>query len=245
MTASRRKEAPKKPLDTKAHGTVAALGSALGHEFADPSLLARALTHPSADGAPTRNNQRLEFLGDRVLGLIIAALLMKRYPGEPEGELSLRLTALVRGETLTQVARDMDLGSHLVLGPSEDEAAGRNKPASLANALEAVIAALYLDGGLAAAEAFVLRRFEPLIDQALPPAKDAKTALQEWAQARQVARPTYRTTSVGGSPHEPVFEIEVSIDGAEPVRATGGSKREAEHAAARLLLDDLLRRDHG
>jgi len=244
VAASRRASDLKKSVDADARSQALALAPLLGHSFENPASLARALTHPSADGAPTRNNQRLEFLGDRVLGLVIAALLMKRFPAEPEGTLSLRLSALVRGETLAQVARTLDLGRYLVLGASEAEGVGRDKPASLANALEAVIAALYLDGGLGAAEAFIARRFEPLLDQGLPPAKDAKTALQEWAQARKRPRPTYRTVTVGGTAHEPLFEIEVEIQGVEPVRATGGSKREAEHAAARLLLEALDRLCH-
>jgi ribonuclease-3 len=237
--AARRTSDPTKALEAKARRAAEELAPRLEHRFANPALLARALTHPSADGAPTRNNQRLEFLGDRVLGLVIADLVYRRYPGEPEGALALRLSTLVRGETLAAAARRLGFGRALVLGPSEDEPGGRDKTASLANAFEAVVAALYLDGGLAAAARFLEAALEPLLDAAAPPAKDAKTALQEWAQGHGRARPTYRTVASGGTPHAPRFEIEVAVEGAAPVVASGGSKREAEHEAARLLLAAL------
>jgi ribonuclease-3 len=241
----RRQDDARRALEASALHSANALQQSLGHRFDKPSLLGRALTHPSADGTPARNNQRLEFLGDRVLGLVVARLVFERFPREPEGALARRFTALVRGETLTQIGRGLGLGEALVLGASEEESGGRDKPASLANALEAVIAALYLDGGIEAAERFVLRHFAPLIDEAAPPPKDAKTALQEWAQARQRGRPSYRTVSVAGEAHAPSFEIEAAIEGLPPARASGASKREAEQAAAQALLERLSGDEHG
>jgi ribonuclease-3 len=243
VTAQRKDDA-RKALEARALEAAGALEPRLGHRFADPALLGRALTHPSADGAPTRNNQRLEFLGDRVLGLIAARLVFERFPAEPEGSLARRFNELVRAETLTAIGRALGLGEALVLGASEEEGDGRDKPASLANALEAVIAALYLDGGLDAAERFVRRRLEPLIDEAEPPPKDAKTALQEWAQGRGRGRPSYRTVAVSGAAHAPSFEVEVAIEGLAPARAGGASKREAEQAAAQALLERLHRGAH-
>ena len=241
----RRKDGTRKTLDARALEAAAALEPVLGHKFASPALLARALTHPSADGAPSRNNQRLEFLGDRVLGVVVASLLFRRFPAEAEGSLARRFSALVRGEALAKLARALGLGPALVLGASEAESNGRNKPASLANAFEAVIAALYLDGGFAVAERFVLRQVEPLIDEATPPPTDPKTALQEWAQARKKGRPAYQIVTISGEPHAPRFEVEVTIAGQVPVRAAGTSKREAEQAAAQSLLDRLALADHG
>ncbi|MGD9537903.1 MAG: ribonuclease III [Alphaproteobacteria bacterium] len=241
----RKKDDSRKALEARAHDAAAALQARLGHRFAEPALLGRALTHPSADGTPARNYQRLEFLGDRVLGLVAARLVFERFPAEPEGALARRFNELVRAETLTLIGRGLGLGEALVLGASEEEGGGRDKPANLANALEAVIAALYLDGGLDAAERFIRRHLEPLIDDAEPPPKDAKTALQEWAQARKLGRPSYRTVAVSGEAHAPSFEIEVEIEGAAPVRASGASKREAEQAAAQALLDRLRRAPHG
>ncbi len=244
MTA-RRKDVSRKTLDARALEAAAALEVSLGHRFADRTLLARALTHPSADGTPSRNNQRLEFLGDRVLGMVVAALLFRRFPAEVEGSLARRFSALVRGAALARLARELGLGPALVLGASEIESGGRDKSASLANAFEAVIAALYLDGGFAVAERFVASQIEPLIDESGPPPKDPKTALQEWAQARKRGRPAYQIVTISGEPHTPRFEVEVTIEGLTPMRAAGASKREAEQAAALALLDIVTLADHG
>jgi ribonuclease-3 len=237
--SARRKGEAHKDVEAKALAAAVVLAPLLGHRFTNPATLARALTHPSADGTPARNNQRLEFLGDRVLGLVIAQLVYRRFPAEPEGVLARRYNAVVRGETLARIARSLELGRHLVLGSSEVESGGHDKPAALANALEAVIAALYLDGGFETAERFIVERFEPRLVSKAPPSKDAKTALQEWAQARRHARPDYRIVRMAGEAHSPVFEVEVTIEGVRPARATGSSKREAEQAAAQALLERL------
>lgn len=220
-------------------GALDRLEERLGHRFREPALLRQALTHASA-AAPGASNERLEFLGDRVLGLIVAALLFERFPGETEGALARRFTALVRREALAHVAETIELGAHLVLSAGEEEAGGRANPGTLADACEAMIAALFLDGGLAAAEAFVRRRWLPLLDEAVPPPKDAKTALQEWAQDRGLPLPVYRETGRSGPAHAPTFSIEVQVAGRPPASASGPSKRAAEQSAAAELLRRLM-----
>lgn len=209
----------------------------LGHRFRRPELLWRALTHPSAAGNGAREYQRLEFLGDRVLGLIVAELLMQHFPAAAEGSLSMRSVALVRAETLADVAVEIGLGKHLILAKGEDEAGGRTNPALLADACEAVIAALYLDGGLEAAAGFVKAYWSPRLTAPAEPPRDAKTLLQEWAQARGKPLPEYRTVARAGPPHSPTFTVEARVEGLPPARAAGPSKRIAEQAAAGLLLD--------
>ena len=219
-----------------------ALTQALGHCFADPALLREALTHPSAERPARgegRNNDRLEFLGDRVLGLVIAEYLHGRFPAADAGELARRYNALVRRESLAQVAESINLGAYLTLSKSERASGGAAKPAILADACEAVLAALYLDGGLAPVRRFVVARFAPLVEVAAAAAKDAKTALQEFAHARNLGQPEYTVVEQAGPPHEPVFRISVAVAGAGAAVGQGRSKREAEQAAARSLLAAL------
>lgn len=216
------------------------LAALLGHRFARPALLREALTHPSTDphqrGAASFGYERLEFLGDRVLGLIVAEWLLERFPDEPEGALSRRHTALVRRETLAEIARGIDLGGQLILSAGEAEYGGRANEAILADACEAVIAALYLDGGLAAARNFLRSAFAEAIDRHDQPPTDAKTALQEWAQARGLPLPDYAVVARSGPDHKPQFVVEVAISGVPPMTATGNSKRVAERRAAAAML---------
>jgi ribonuclease-3 len=216
------------------------LTAALGHEFADPKLLREALAHPSTS-ATGRSYERLEFLGDRVLGLVVADLLMRRFPGEDEGDLARRFAALVSRDGLLAVARSLDLGRYLSLARGEEESGGRENPAILADACEAVIGALYLDGGFEAARRFVSAHWTSRIEADLAPPQDAKTALQEWAQAARKPLPVYRTTGTDGPSHEPVFHVEVEVEGYPPASASGPSKRAAERAAAAALLARLTR----
>lgn len=209
----------------------------LGHSFKDASLLDLALTHPSLGKSP--NNQRLEFLGDAVLGAIVAKLLYDTYPDEPEGELARRHAALVRGETLAAVARELGLGEALKVAASEARAGGRETASNLEDALEAVIGALYLDGGLEAAEQFILPRWQELAKSITTPPKDAKTALQEWAQARGLPVPAYTLKSSTGPAHAPTFTIEVALPGHPPAEAEAASKRAAEQLAAEILLRNV------
>lgn len=211
----------------------------LGHEFADPSLLVRALTHSSMSSPNRDDNQRLEFLGDRVLGLVMAEALLAHDSAATEGQLAPRFNALVRKEACADVAREVDLGTVLKLGRSEMLSGGRRKMALLGDAMEAVIAAVYVDAGFEAARAMVLRLWGGRIGAVKEDARDAKTALQEWAQARGLPPPDYAETARSGPDHAPVFTIEARLQSGEHVSATAGSKRQAEQAAARALLDTL------
>jgi ribonuclease III len=220
----------------------AAFEQALGHVFRDSRLLAQALTHPSLQARPggaRTDYERLEFLGDRVLGLVIAELLYHRFDAEPEGALAKRLAVLVRREALAEVAGAIGLDQVIQLARGEEDSGGRANPAILADACEAVIGALYLDGGLAPARAFIERWWLPLVASASQPPQDAKTALQEWAQGAGLALPVYRILSAEGPPHDPVFAIEVSISGHSPEVGRGRSKRVAEQAAASALIGRL------
>lgn len=209
----------------------------IGYQFRDPDLLTLALTHPSVN--TQRSNQRLEFLGDAILGAVVAKILYDLFPDEQEGELARRHAALVRGETLTQVARDIGIGEALTFGLSEVQAGGKNTASNLEDALEALIGALYLDGGMEAAEAFIHPRWSELAKSVQTAPKDAKTALQEWAQARSLPVPRYRTVESTGPSHAPLFTIEVTIQGYPPVQSQGNTKRAAEQTAAAQLLKEL------
>ena len=214
----------------------------LGHHFAKPDLLIEALTHPSAvrrRGISRRGYERLEFLGDRVLGLIIAELLWRRFPSEAEGELTRRHTHLVRRDALAEVAHAVGLGKQLIVSAGEDAAGVRGNPSVLADVCEAVIAALYLDGGLAAARRFVERRWEPRLSSLGAPPCDPKTALQEWVQARGLPLPDYRTVATEGPAHRRRFTVSVTVEGLAPATASGSSKRAAETAAAAAALAAL------
>jgi ribonuclease III len=213
-----------------------------GHSFEDPSLLAQALTHPSAlarGRSRVESYERLEFLGDRVLGLVVADMLYRAYPDEEEGALARRHSALVCRDALARVAGALDLGDFLTLSRGEEEGGGRRNPAVLADACEALIGALYLDGGLGAAEAFIRRHWSRLMQARQQPPRDAKTALQEWAQGEGRPLPAYETVGVEGPDHAPTFCVRVRVEGLEPVTANGPSKRAAEQAAAERLLSQV------
>lgn len=211
----------------------------LGHTFDRPELLLRALTHPSIS-TPTRpDNQRLEFLGDRVLGLVMAEALLAADKGAREGQLAPRFNALVRKETCAEIAREIDLGVVLKLGRSEMLSGGRRKQAVLGDAMEAVIAAVYLDAGFNVARDVILTHWAKRIDQVDADSRDAKTLLQEWAQARGLALPDYTEISRSGPDHAPVFSIEVRLETGQAARAEAGNKRQAEQQAASTLLAQL------
>jgi ribonuclease-3 len=213
-----------------------ALQGRLGYEFRDTGLLVRAVTHSSLSSATRPHNERLEFLGDRVLGLVMAEALFASDPGASEGQLAPRFNALVRKETCAEVAREIDLGAVLKLGRSEMLSGGRRKEALLADALEAVIAAVYLDAGFEAARGVVLRLWRGRIADVAQDARDAKTALQEWAQARGLPPPSYEEEGREGPDHQPVFTVAVRLGNGEVERAAAGTKRQAEQAAAKALL---------
>ena len=229
----------------KLSGEQAAFARRIGHEFARPDLLQRALTHPSIATPARPDNQRREFLGDRVLGLVIAEALMKADAGAREGQLAPRYNALVRKETCAAVAREIGLGEVLRLGRSEMLSGGRRKEALLGDAMEAVIAAVHLDAGFEAARALVLRLWGARIATAEAAARDAKTTLQEWAQARGQAPPAYVESARSGPDHAPRFTVEVRLDTGETATAEAGSKRQAEQGAAQALLERMERSDDG
>lgn len=211
----------------------------IGHEFSQPELLRQALRHPSVATIAGDDNQRLEFLGDRVLGLVMAEALYLADRDASEGQLAPRFNALVRKESCAEVARSVGLGEVLKLGRSEMLSGGRRKDAILGDAMEAVIAAVYLDAGFDAARALILRHWGNRVTRVEADARDAKTMLQEWAQGRGLALPLYVEIARTGPDHAPSFTIEVRLATGESATATAGSKRVAEQDAARALLARL------
>lgn len=222
---------------------VSKLEAAIRHQFRRPDLLQQALTHPSASSSSRPDNQRLEFLGDRVLGLTIAQALMEAYPDAQEGDLAPRFNALVRRETLAEVAESIGLGQHLHLGRSESTSGGRRKGAILADAMEAVIAALYIDGGMEAATTFIHAEWDARIAAVDTAPTDPKTAIQEWAQGRGLALPSYALISRTGPDHAPEFVIEISLENGATATGKAGSKKQAEQTAAEALLKMVAKND--
>lgn len=224
---------------------VSQLQQSLGVHFKDPSLLQQALVHDSYlnenPGFPLASNERLEFLGDAVLGLIISERLYRLFPDLPEGKLTAYRSHLVRQETLFHLAQSLHLGEYLLLGHGEATSGGRQRPSNLARAMEAVIGAVALDGGLRAAKRLVLRLLAPEL-AALKAGKDTtdyKSRLQELLQAQAAERPTYHTVSAQGAAHERWFTVEVRQGDRVLGRGEGPSKRGAEAEAARAALEGL------
>ena len=219
------------------------LEQALGYQFFGRRHAIAALTHSSmrvsAMGrkVASESYERLEFLGDRALGLIISEMLLFRFPTEREGDLAKRHTELVRRETLAEVAVALKLGPMIRMSRGEKDGGGQQKESLLADVVEALIAAMYLDGGTSPVRTFIERNWSPFLEAAKRPPRDPKTALQEWAQARALPLPAYELVAQSGPSHEPSFEISVSVVGQKPVVASAGSKRAAERDAAALLLE--------
>jgi ribonuclease-3 len=224
----------------KEKAALADLEARLGYKFRDPELATRALTHLSAAGAGAEGRlqsyQRLEFLGDRVLGLAIAQMLYETYPQASEGALSMRLAALVRRETCAEVAKEWEVGAQVVLGPGEAHGGGRKKAAILSDVCESLIGAAFIEAGYDVARQVVERSWRARMHAAAEPARDAKTAMQEWAQARALRAPRYVEIDRSGPPHAPRFTIEVSLDGYEPAQGSAASKRAAEQVAAQAFM---------
>lgn len=215
------------------------LADRLGCKISDLELLRRAVTHASARSSKkiSKDNERLEFLGDRVLGLCVAEMLMHAHPDAAEGELAPRLNRLVRKEMCAQIAdEDWDLGAAMIMSGGEALSGGRRKMTILGNACEAVLGAIFVDGGFDVARDVINRFWGPRLLGAETIPVDAKTALQEWAQARRLALPSYRETKRAGPDHEPHFVISVSLTDREPAIGEGPSKRVAEQAAAEAML---------
>ena len=220
--------------------TLEALQQTLGYSFHDVRLLRLALTHRSLvrEGIDS-SNQRLEFLGDSVLGLVIAEMLYGIYPTEAEGDLSKRLVSLVNGEQLAGIARTMSLGEAPQRSSGEEGRGGPEDTSNLEDACEALLGAVYLDGGIDAARAVVAKFWSAQAQAMVTPPKDAKTSLQEWAQARGLSLPEYALSRAEGPSHAPLFIIEVRVEGLGPIRAEAGVKKIAERLAAEKLLATL------
>lgn len=215
----------------------------LNYAFAEPALLRRAVTHRSA---AKENNERLEFLGDSILNFLIADLLYVRFPRAQEGRLSRLRATLVKGETLAEIARELEMGDHLILGPGELKSGGHRRTSILADAFEAVIGAVYLDGGLEACRQLIASFYQARLDSLTSESllKDPKTRLQEYLQARQLPLPDYRVSAVSGEAHAQVFQVECMANGALLcVTGKGHSRRKAEQAAATQALEHLLAKD--
>ena len=229
-------------MNTRADA-VDALQRRLGRAFQDPGLLERALTHASVGGGAgpssgkVRDNEVLEFIGDRVIGLLAAERLAEIYPLAAEGDLTIRLHGLVNRDACARVARRMELGPALRLAGGETKTGGRDKDSILSDACEAVMAAVYQDGGLGAArEVFVSLWAEEFADIDAAQPRDPKTALQEWAQGQGKSLPAYAVKGRSGPDHAPIFTVSVEVEGLEPASADGRSRRDAEKAAAAALL---------
>lgn len=213
-----------------------ALTERIGIVFKDADRLQRALTHASAPSGKGADYERLEFLGDRVLGIVIAEYLYAAYPDAPEGELSVRLNALVNAEACASVAEEIGLGDFILAGGDLRSTTGAKRVNLRADIMESLIATVYLEGGLEAARGFVLRYWEPRAKSAAAARRDAKTALQEWAHQAEGAAPVYAVQSREGPDHDPVFEVAVAVAGRADALGRGRSKREAEQAAATAML---------
>lgn len=209
----------------------------IGHRFRDPALLKTALTHASA-GAKF-NYERLEFLGDRVLGLVVAELLYIRFPGENEGDLALRLAALVQGQFLAEIAREIDLGSYVELSASEALAGGADNENILSDVFEALIGALYLDGGFEKCQTLINALWADRLYITARPPQHPKTRLQEWVQSAKLPLPVYKIIGQSGPDHAPVFEIELSVQGYPPLVAEGRSRQAAEREVASLFMQKI------
>jgi ribonuclease III len=215
---------------------IEALEARLGHRFLDRRLLETALTHASAANSAAASYQRLEFLGDRVLALVISEMLLEAFPKANEGELAQRLTALVRNESCAEVAMALDLGSAIRLGAGEAQSGGRTKAAILGDVCEALIGAIHIDAGIEAARRFVRGNWSERMLAWRGSMRDAKTTLQEWAQGRGIGTPAYVIVGRHGPDHAPRFDVEVTIDSLAPQRGEGRTRREAEQLAAAAVL---------
>lgn len=216
------------------------LETQLGYHFKDQDHLIRALTHKSAITQDNRDvlhsYQRLEFMGDRVLALVIAEMLYRNFPDAEEGELARRLTGLVRNETCAEVATDCGMPAHIILGDGERRAGGYKKAAIIGDVCEAVLAAIYFDGGMGAARAFIERNWRERMENWSKPLQDPKTALQEWSHLKRRPTPVYTEVARSGPDHALSFVMEVSVEGYSPAQGDGKSKRDAEQKAASHML---------
>lgn len=216
----------------------------LGYNFKNKLLLDEALTHPSSskqnpENGTVFNYERLEFLGDSVLGLVIAEILIIKFPQEKEGNLAKRQSALVRGETLAFIAEKLQIGQYIKMAQGEESSGGRSNKSNIENALEAIIGAIYLDSGLPEAAEFIHKHWDNIIETMSEPPKDPKTTLQEWSQGRGLSIPQYEVLETTGPSHDPRFKVSVKVEGYEPSIAEGDSKKKAEKIAAADFLKKI------
>ncbi|MGH1404084.1 MAG: ribonuclease III [Alphaproteobacteria bacterium] len=209
----------------------------IGYQFKDIELLETALTHSST--GKDKNYERLEFLGDRVLGLVIASLLFNKFPDEKEGDMAKRLASLVQGQTLAELSGQINLGDFIVFSESEAAAGGAENEHILADVFEAVIGAIYLDGGFEPCRVLIETNWQDVLFTMKKPPQHPKTAIQEWAQGQGLSLPAYEVISQTGPDHAPVFEIELTVKGHDPIRATGRSRAEAEKEAAHQFMEGV------
>jgi ribonuclease-3 len=215
----------------------------LEYIFDNKKLLEEALAHPSItrinEDDSFFNYERLEFLGDSVLGLIIAELLIKKYKNEKEGALAKRQSGLIKGEAVANIARELNLGKYIKMTAGEESMGGRNNDSNLENSLEAIIGAIYLDGGLEPSRKFIVNHWANLVDDMKEPPKDPKTSLQELLQSRKLPIPEYIVVDASGPSHYPVFTIRLEVAGYESVCASGKSKKKAEKKVAKMMLEQI------
>ena len=217
----------------------AILSQRLGYQFSNVELLQQALTHRSA---AKQHNERLEFLGDAVLGMVVAQALFKRFPTVPEGKLTRMRSTLVKGDTLAELGREADVGELLKLGPGELKSGGHRRSSIIADAMEAILGAIYLEAGLEATTEVILRLWQSRIDKLDPNEhpKDAKTRLQEFLQSRKLPLPVYEVVDISGKDHDQTFVVHCQIESlGKPMKGTGTSRRKAEQQAARNALEKL------
>jgi len=236
---SHAKSSAKAPAKSAANAATSAIEERIGHKFADANLLVTAMTHVSAL-KPSRKRgesyQRLEFLGDHVLGLIVSDMLYRSFPNADEGEMSKRLADLVRKESCADVAKSLGLADDIKLGAVGAGAGVRLRKSVLGDICEAVIGAVYLDGGFQAASEFVERNWTERMKKPRQPLRDPKTVLQEWAQGKGLPTPVYREVERTGPHHDPQFRVAVDLPGLAPAEGVGGSKRAAEKVAASVMI---------
>ena len=223
----------------------------IGYQFKDSKLLIEALTHPSKStidketGLKSINYERLEFLGDSVLSLIVTELLINSYPNETEGKLAKRRAVLVSGATITKIAQMLEISNHMIMTDGERSAGGTENPSNLENTVEAIIGGIYIDGGIKKAKLFVTKHWLPLVLKMTTAPTSPKTALQEWAQKKGKPIPMYTVISNSGPAHSPEFCIEVAVGSMEPVQAKGKSKKIAEVQAAIKILNIIKEKENG
>ncbi len=224
--------------DDMSSKSLKSLEKIIGYNFENQDLLHEALTHPST--GKTKNYERLEFLGDRVLGLVVSHLLYQKFPDETEGDMAKRLSCLVQGSMIAEIASKINLGDYILFSDAERKAGGAHNENILADVFEALIGALYQEAGLPICENFITAHWADVLTTMKTPPQHPKTALQEWAQSENLPLPEYKISDQHGPDHAPIFDISVNVKGHPPVTAQGKSRQEAEKEAAQQFLKQVM-----